>query len=103
MMNLPLNYIIQIMIAARMLLRRSYAPLSYLVRMASEHVVNPDESMRANILKKIHWPAKSKGKDDAASLLDLGDTLKCVNFRYDFPQDLTPEQKKDMKRFDIFR
>jgi succinate dehydrogenase (ubiquinone) iron-sulfur subunit len=45
----------------------------------------------------------TRGSGKEASLSDIADTLKCVNYRYDFPQGLTEEKKKTMKRFDIFR
>jgi len=60
-------------------------------------------SIKDKVLNSIPWPNKTKEKDSSPSLLDLADTLKFVNYRYDFPQGLTEEQKKSLKRFDIFR
>lgn len=84
------------MIVARRLLQASLKPLSAAIRLAS---TTPKVSK-----EKAHsQPAKANGQSEAPNLLDLADTLKCVNYRYDFPQGLTEEQKKSMKRFDVFR
>jgi hypothetical protein len=52
---------------------------------------------------KLNLNLNFLGNKKEASLVDLADTLKSVNYRYDFPQGLTEEKKKSLKRFDIFR
>jgi len=42
-------------------------------------------------------------KSSTPKLRDIIDTLRNINYRRDYPQGLTEEQKKGMKRFDIFR
>lgn len=34
---------------------------------------------------------------------EIFDTLRNINYRVDYPQGLSEEQKKNMKRFDVFR
>ena len=62
---------------------------------------NVTTKIKTKMLNRLHFPHKTATKE--ASLLDIVDTLKCVNYRYDYPQKLTEEQKKSLKRFDIFR
>ncbi len=42
-------------------------------------------------------------KEKEAALSDVIGTLRSINYRYDFPQGLTEQQKKQLKRFDVFR
>uniref|UniRef100_Q5DM51 Succinate dehydrogenase [ubiquinone] iron-sulfur subunit, mitochondrial n=2 Tax=Nyctotherus ovalis TaxID=70075 RepID=Q5DM51_NYCOV len=42
-------------------------------------------------------------KPKPPKLIDIIGTLKNINYRYDYPQNLTKEQKEHMKRFDVFR
>lgn len=39
----------------------------------------------------------------APKVREIFDTLRNINYRVDYPQGLSEEQKKNMKRFDIFR
>lgn len=57
-----------------------------------------------NILKKVSSIKSNKNEQpDAPKLKEVFDTIKAVNYRYDFPQGLTEEEKKAMKRYDIFK
>lgn len=42
-------------------------------------------------------------QDNMPGLTDLGSLPKGINYREDFDQGLTDEEKKSMKRFDIYR
>lgn len=79
------------MIVAKRLLR----PFLRSIRAAS--VVN-------NIKQKASaFMLNSPESGESPKLKEFIDTLKNVNYRYEYPQNLTEEQKETMKRFDIFR
>ena len=82
------------MIVARRLLSASIKPITSALRLSTTA-----EAPKVGPPKTFH----PKKHDEAPGLSDLVDTFKCINYRYDFPQGLTEEQKKTMKRFDIFR
>ncbi len=87
------------MIVARRLLTAGLKPITAAFRMARTFSeATPEKMPRPD--SRAHRPAE---EESAPSLLDLTTTLKCVNYRYEFPQGLTEEQKKKMKRFDVFR
>ncbi len=88
------------MIVARSLLRSSIKPMCSVMRMIN---TKPLTDLKDAILSKVNIPFLSKRGESPASVLDVIDTFKAVNYRYEFPQNLTEEQKKHMKRFDIFR
>ena len=67
----------------------------------AEQVAKDQSTMKTKVLSHLHFPHKAHSKE--SSLHDIVDTLKCVNYRYDYPQKLSDEQKKSLKRFDIFR
>jgi len=85
------------MIATRRIIQASLKPLVAAMRATRFASENVKQAAAAASYKK---PVE---KDTPPTILDLGDTLKHVNYRYDFPQGLTEEQKKKMKRFDVFR
>ncbi len=61
---------------------------------------------KPGILKRIASRAGEfveSRKEKEASLTDIVGVLKFINYRYDYPQGLTEEEKKKLKRFDIFR
>jgi len=53
--------------------------------------------------RKPFSEVKKPSTSGKPKLTDLISTLKGVNYRYDFDQGLSEEQKKNMKRFDVFR
>jgi hypothetical protein len=60
----------------------------------------------ASIIDQVQSKISSFVSDKVAAapkLREIIDTLRNINYRRDFPQGLTNEQKKGMKRFDIFR
>lgn len=91
------------MIAARRLFKSCFAPLFSVSRMASIQIPKQAAGIKDKVMNRIQQQLKSRGGDSAASLMDVAETFKCVNYRYEFPQNLTDEQKSHMKRFDIFR
>ncbi len=91
------------MIVARRLLKSTFTPLfSAVTRTASNEITRSIENIKARLMNTVQQLKPNMMKSEA-SVLDVVDTFKCVNYRYEFPQNLTEEQKKHMKRFDIFR
>lgn len=61
-------------------------------------------NMSGILAGRMPFSALKKPADaNAPKLSDIMGTLKGINYRYDFPQKLTEQQKKTMKRFDVFR
>ena len=77
---------------------RSFLP--YLVRRFSEENKENKENHEKSFFSRFHLP-KRKAKE--VSIFDSLDAIRFVNYRYDFPQGLTSEEKSQLKRFDIFR
>ena len=91
--------------AVRSAMRVAIKPAFAVARMASEQPTKPEQPHKVSILNRIPWPKKSVEKEPTptSSILDVADFFKSINYRHEFPQNLTAEQKKSMKRFDIFR
>lgn len=59
--------------------------------------------LHENTKKEMKQSKKALNQIKAPSFKDLGETLMNVNYRIEYPQNLTDDQKKKMKRFDVFR